>query len=137
MSCIHVSLSLSSSLQHRRINFDKANGLVEILFDQLSREDEGSYTAQLQDGRAKNQFTLVFVDDSKFLPGVMMNGLYLYRVLLFILRSLSHSHTGGRDLHFQGTTWSAGEIIIHTQKKQNQEPVGVQNVAVTGHSERG
>ncbi|XP_070691358.1 myomesin-3 [Pempheris klunzingeri] len=51
-----------SSTPHRRINFDKAKGLVEILFDQLSLEDEGSYTAQLRDGRAKNQFTLVFVD---------------------------------------------------------------------------
>lgn len=58
-------LFLSSPVQHRRINFDRAKGLVEILFDQLSREDEGSYTAQLRDGRAKNQFTLVFVDKSK------------------------------------------------------------------------
>uniref|UniRef100_A0AAX7SVB4 Myomesin 3 n=1 Tax=Astatotilapia calliptera TaxID=8154 RepID=A0AAX7SVB4_ASTCA len=49
-----------SSTPHRKINFDKAKGLVEILFDQLSQEDEGSYTAQLRDGRAKNQFTLVF-----------------------------------------------------------------------------
>uniref|UniRef100_A0A671WC93 Myomesin 3 n=1 Tax=Sparus aurata TaxID=8175 RepID=A0A671WC93_SPAAU len=54
-----------SSTPHRKINFDKAKGLVEILFDQLSQEDEGSYTAQLRDGRAKNQFTLVFVDQSK------------------------------------------------------------------------
>lgn len=38
---------------------------MEILFEQLSREDEGSYTAQLRDGRAKNQFTLVFVDKSE------------------------------------------------------------------------
>uniref|UniRef100_A0A672ZSV8 Myomesin 3 n=1 Tax=Sphaeramia orbicularis TaxID=375764 RepID=A0A672ZSV8_9TELE len=56
-----------SSTPHRKINFDKAKGLVEILFDQLSREDEGSYTAQLRDGRAKNQCTLVFVDQSKSL----------------------------------------------------------------------
>lgn len=49
--------------QARKINFDKANGLVEILFDQLTKEDEGSYTAQLKDGRAKNQFTLVLVDE--------------------------------------------------------------------------
>lgn len=40
---------------------------MEILFSQLSPEDEGSYTAQLQDGRAKNQFTLVFVDNSESL----------------------------------------------------------------------
>uniref|UniRef100_A0A3Q1HUN7 Myomesin 3 n=1 Tax=Anabas testudineus TaxID=64144 RepID=A0A3Q1HUN7_ANATE len=51
-----------SSSPHRKISFDKAKGLVEILFDQLSQEDEGSYTAQLRDGRAKNQSTLVFVD---------------------------------------------------------------------------
>ncbi|XP_029360148.1 myomesin-3 isoform X2 [Echeneis naucrates] len=51
-----------TSTPHRKINFDKAKGLVEILFDKLSQQDEGSYTAQLRDGRAKNQFTLVFVD---------------------------------------------------------------------------
>lgn len=51
-----------SSTPHRKIKFDKAKGLVEILFDQLFPDDEGSYTAQLRDGRAKNQFTLVFVD---------------------------------------------------------------------------
>ncbi|XP_034089137.1 myomesin-3 isoform X2 [Gymnodraco acuticeps] len=52
-----------SSSPHRKITFDRASGLVEVLFDQLSAEDEGSYTAQLKDGRAKNQFTLVFVDE--------------------------------------------------------------------------
>ncbi|XP_042346235.1 myomesin-3 [Plectropomus leopardus] len=52
-----------SSTPHRKINFDRAKGLVEILFDRLTREDEGSYTAQLKDGRAKNQCTLVFVDE--------------------------------------------------------------------------
>ncbi|XP_076016919.1 myomesin-3 [Genypterus blacodes] len=51
-----------SSTPQRKINFDKAKGLVEILFHHLSPEDEGSYTAQLRDGRAKNQFTLVLVD---------------------------------------------------------------------------
>lgn len=65
--CVCRLLFLLSLRQHRKINFNKAEGLVEILFDQLSPEDEGSYTAQLQDGRAKNQFTLVFVDDSESL----------------------------------------------------------------------
>ncbi|KAI4879118.1 hypothetical protein NFI96_007768 [Prochilodus magdalenae] len=49
--------------QARKISFDRPNGLVEIVFDQLSKEDEGSYTAQMKDGRAKNQFTLVLVDE--------------------------------------------------------------------------
>ncbi|XP_068178957.1 myomesin-3 [Antennarius striatus] len=52
-----------SSTPHRRINFDRAKGLVEILFDRITWEDEGSYTAQLRDGCAKNQCTLVFVDE--------------------------------------------------------------------------
>lgn len=52
-----------SSTPRRIITFDKASGLVKILFDPLSSEDQGSYTAQLRDGKAKNQFTLVFVDD--------------------------------------------------------------------------
>nr|XP_015204681.1 PREDICTED: myomesin-3 [Lepisosteus oculatus] len=47
----------------RKINFDRAKGLVEILIDPFSDANEGSYTAQLKDGRAKNQFTLVLVDD--------------------------------------------------------------------------
>ncbi|XP_034730713.1 myomesin-3 isoform X2 [Etheostoma cragini] len=51
-----------TSTPHRKITFDKAKGLVEIVLEQLSQEDEGQYTAQLKDGRAKNQFTFVFVD---------------------------------------------------------------------------
>ncbi|XP_019724605.1 myomesin-3 [Hippocampus comes] len=51
-----------SSTPGRRINFDKAGGLVEVLIDRMTHEDEGTYTAQLRDGRARNQFTLVLVD---------------------------------------------------------------------------
>ncbi|XP_066534268.1 myomesin-3 [Hoplias malabaricus] len=51
-----------TSTPGRRLGFDRASGLVEIVFDELREEDEGSYTAQLKDGRAKNQFTLVLVD---------------------------------------------------------------------------
>ncbi|KAJ7985302.1 hypothetical protein DPEC_G00350670 [Dallia pectoralis] len=53
---------ISSTAAHK-INFDRTSGLIEILFERLSKEDEGSYTAQLRDGRAKNQFTLVFVGE--------------------------------------------------------------------------
>ncbi|TRY72904.1 hypothetical protein DNTS_011798 [Danionella cerebrum] len=53
-----------TSTPARKINFEKAKGLLEILFEQITAEDEGSYTAQLKDGRAKNQFTLVLVGKS-------------------------------------------------------------------------
>ncbi|KAJ8289547.1 hypothetical protein GJAV_G00002550 [Gymnothorax javanicus] len=52
-----------TSTPGRKINFDRAAGLVEVLLENLTPADEGSYTAQLRDGRAKNQFTLVFVDE--------------------------------------------------------------------------
>uniref|UniRef100_A0A3P9LA78 Myomesin 3 n=1 Tax=Oryzias latipes TaxID=8090 RepID=A0A3P9LA78_ORYLA len=81
-----------SGTPHRKINFDKAKGLLEILFDQLSQEDKGSYTAQLRDGRAKNQFTLLLVDQS----GISLKCV----LLLFIFKGP----------HFQEfLTWSVNE----------------------------
>ncbi|XP_007522687.1 myomesin-3 [Erinaceus europaeus] len=47
----------------RRINFDREKGLVEVIIQVLTEDDKGSYTAQLQDGKAKNQITLALVDD--------------------------------------------------------------------------
>ncbi|XP_017175712.1 myomesin-3 isoform X1 [Mus musculus] len=51
------------SSPNRKINFDREKGLVEVIIQQLSEDDKGSYTAQLQDGKAKNQITLALVDD--------------------------------------------------------------------------
>uniref|UniRef100_A0A8D2CJT9 Myomesin-3 n=1 Tax=Sciurus vulgaris TaxID=55149 RepID=A0A8D2CJT9_SCIVU len=51
------------SSPNRKINFDREKGLVEVIIQHLSEEDKGSYTAQLQDGKAKNQITLALVDD--------------------------------------------------------------------------
>ncbi|XP_055512003.1 myomesin-3 [Leucoraja erinacea] len=53
---------LSSNPTHR-INFDRASGLVEIIIQNFTEADQGSYTAQLQDGKATGQFTLVLIDD--------------------------------------------------------------------------
>lgn len=84
--CLLMSCSqkrLFALLQHREINFDKVKGLVEILFDQLSEDDEGSYTAQLRDGRAKNQCTLVFVDQS------MPSAHFCHEILMFSVKFIS------------------------------------------------
>lgn len=51
------------SSPNRKINFVREKGLVEVIIQQLSEDDKGSYTAQLQDGKAKNQITLALVDD--------------------------------------------------------------------------
>ncbi|XP_006268041.1 myomesin-3 [Alligator mississippiensis] len=54
---------LTSTPTHK-INFDRANGLIELIIQNFCEDDKGTYTAQLQDGKAKNQFTLALVDDT-------------------------------------------------------------------------
>lgn len=56
------------SPQNRKINFVREKGLVEVIIQNLSEDDKGSYTAQLQDGKAKNQITLALVDDGQSRP---------------------------------------------------------------------
>ncbi|KAK0142941.1 Myomesin-3 [Merluccius polli] len=51
-----------TSTSRRQVRLDRASGVVEVLLDPLEGEDQGSYTAQLRDGRARNQFTLLLVD---------------------------------------------------------------------------
>uniref|UniRef100_A0A670IQL3 Myomesin 3 n=1 Tax=Podarcis muralis TaxID=64176 RepID=A0A670IQL3_PODMU len=53
---------LSSTPTHK-INFDKAKGLVELIIQDFSEDDKGTYTAKLKDGKAENQFTLALVGD--------------------------------------------------------------------------
>ncbi|XP_074832537.1 myomesin-3 isoform X2 [Carettochelys insculpta] len=54
---------LSSTPTHK-INFDRASGLIELIILDFCDDDKGTYTAQLRDGKAKNQFTLSLIDDS-------------------------------------------------------------------------
>uniref|UniRef100_A0A663EJV1 Myomesin 3 n=1 Tax=Aquila chrysaetos chrysaetos TaxID=223781 RepID=A0A663EJV1_AQUCH len=55
---------LTSTPTHK-INFVKGKGLVELIIQNFCDDDKGTYTAQLQDGKAKNQFTLVLLDECK------------------------------------------------------------------------
>ncbi|NWW70854.1 MYOM3 protein, partial [Climacteris rufus] len=54
---------LTSTPTHK-INFVREKGLVELIIQDFCADDKGMYTAQLQDGKAKNQFTLVLVDEA-------------------------------------------------------------------------
>ncbi|XP_048183337.1 myomesin-3 [Corvus hawaiiensis] len=54
---------LTSTPTHK-INFVKEKGLVELIIQDFCADDKGVYTAQLKDGKAKNQFTLVLVDEA-------------------------------------------------------------------------
>ncbi|XP_078537379.1 myomesin-3 [Lissotriton helveticus] len=52
-----------TSSPERKINFDRENGLVEVIIQNLTEKDKGTYTAQLKDGKAANQFTLTLIGD--------------------------------------------------------------------------
>uniref|UniRef100_A0A8C5H7J8 Myomesin 1b n=1 Tax=Gouania willdenowi TaxID=441366 RepID=A0A8C5H7J8_GOUWI len=45
-----------------KMNFDKNTGVIEMIMESLTPEDEGTFTFQLQDGKATNQSSLVLID---------------------------------------------------------------------------
>jgi len=45
------------------MNFDKNTGIIEMFMESLGKEDEGTFTFQLQDGKATNQSSLVLIGD--------------------------------------------------------------------------
>ncbi|XP_071992798.1 myomesin-3 isoform X2 [Engystomops pustulosus] len=47
----------------RKIKFDKENGLIEIIKEDFSEEDKGTYTAKVEDGKAANQFSIVLTGE--------------------------------------------------------------------------
>ncbi|XP_063312621.1 myomesin-3 [Pelobates fuscus] len=47
----------------RKINFDKENGLIEIIKEDFGVEDKGTYTAKVVDGKASNQFSLTLTGE--------------------------------------------------------------------------
>ncbi|XP_025067469.1 myomesin-1 isoform X4 [Alligator sinensis] len=46
-----------------KMNVDQKTGLVEMIMEKLDAKDEGTYTFQLQDGKATNQSSLVLIGD--------------------------------------------------------------------------
>lgn len=49
--------------QTHRIKCDKSTGIVEMVMDRFTIENEGTYTVQIHDGKAKNQSSLVLIGD--------------------------------------------------------------------------
>ncbi|XP_075441391.1 myomesin-1 isoform X3 [Ascaphus truei] len=46
-----------------KMNVDRNTGIVQMTMDKLEDEDEGTFTFQLQDGKATNQSSLVLIGD--------------------------------------------------------------------------
>ncbi len=54
------------SMQKYKMNFDKNTGVIEMIMESLTPADEGTFTFQLQDGKATNQSSLVLIGDGMF-----------------------------------------------------------------------
>uniref|UniRef100_A0A8C3ETD7 Myomesin 2 n=1 Tax=Corvus moneduloides TaxID=1196302 RepID=A0A8C3ETD7_CORMO len=46
-----------------KINCDRPNGIIEMVMEKFTIDNEGTYTVQIQDGKAKNQSSLVLIGD--------------------------------------------------------------------------
>ncbi|XP_069741311.1 myomesin-2 isoform X2 [Narcine bancroftii] len=56
-------LELKDSQEHK-IKFDKSTGIIEMVLEQFTSKSEGTYTIQIEDGKAKNQSSLVLIGDA-------------------------------------------------------------------------
>ncbi|KAI3354855.1 hypothetical protein L3Q82_004653 [Scortum barcoo] len=55
--------NLLSQGEKYKMNFDKNTGVIEMIMESLTPADEGTFTFQLQDGKATNQSSLVLIGD--------------------------------------------------------------------------
>lgn len=51
--------------QKYSMNFDKSTGIIEMFMDSLEVTDEGTFTFNLVDGKAKGTTSLVLIGDGK------------------------------------------------------------------------
>uniref|UniRef100_A0A8C6RBF2 Myomesin 2 n=1 Tax=Nannospalax galili TaxID=1026970 RepID=A0A8C6RBF2_NANGA len=53
-----------SDSEIHRIKCDRSTGMIEMVMDRFTIDNEGTYTVQIQDGKAKNQSSLVLIGDA-------------------------------------------------------------------------
>lgn len=66
-------------LQKYKMNFDKNTGVIEMIMESLTPADEGTFTFQLQDGKATNQSSLVLIGDGMFSQADIILKMFLIR----------------------------------------------------------
>ena len=53
------------------MNFDKNSGIIEMFMDSLAVTDEGTFTFNLVDGKAKGSTSLVLIGEGKATPHLL------------------------------------------------------------------
>lgn len=66
ISNLHYTKVLICLFQRHKINCDRSNGIIEMVMEKFTIDNEGTYTVQIQDGKAKNQSSLVLIGDGMF-----------------------------------------------------------------------
>lgn len=66
ISNLHYAKVLIFLFQRHKINCDRSNGIIEMVMEKFTIDNEGTYTVQIQDGKAKNQSSLVLIGDGMF-----------------------------------------------------------------------
>lgn len=56
---------MAFAFQKYKMNFNKETGVIEMIMESLLQEDEGTFTFQLQDGKATNQSSLVLIGEGR------------------------------------------------------------------------
>lgn len=51
--------------QQTKMSHDAATGIIEMVMDHFTEDSEGTFTVQIQDGRAKAQSSLVLIGDGE------------------------------------------------------------------------
>ena len=57
--------------QSQKISHDVASGVIQMTVDHFTKANEGTYTVQIHDGKAKNQTSLVLVGDGTILNHII------------------------------------------------------------------
>lgn len=63
--CPFLTSDRSFCFQKYTMNFDKTTGIIEMFMDSLEVTDEGTFTFNLVDGKAKGTTSLVLIGDGK------------------------------------------------------------------------
>ena len=66
------------------MNFDKTTGIIEMFMDSLEVTDEGTFTFNLVDGKAKGTTSMVLIGDGKNLHATLISLLMLLILIVLI-----------------------------------------------------
>lgn len=51
--------------QGYKLSHSVQTGMIELMMERFTKESEGTYTIQIEDGKAKNQSSLLLIGDGK------------------------------------------------------------------------